>query len=188
MLLIGLVFAGLFQVSRLYAAREILHHASARGARARTVGFSRSMIEKSIMVGGIANAGGIREPQVTGQYDDLLDWLQTERSGAVWDLVLQKQPVSEKHRVERSRIPDFLDSIDVPYGRAVLDYDDWDTLDFDARASAPSPELVRVTVDQDYPLRVPAHRTFVLRDDWPLHGEATLENHYEAYMIDEGLR
>ncbi len=47
---ICLVFFGLFQLSQLAAAREVINHAAARGARAKSVGLSRFMVSKAIRV------------------------------------------------------------------------------------------------------------------------------------------
>jgi len=48
--IICLVFLGMFQVSRVLAARDTLNHAAARAARARTVGFNRWMVLKVAQV------------------------------------------------------------------------------------------------------------------------------------------
>jgi hypothetical protein len=184
--LITLIFLGLFQVSRLYAAREILHHAAARGARARTVGFSGSMVQKTIMVGLIPVAGRMTVPDYEVVYQDLRDSLARDSLGSVWDLALTKVPDSERHRIERTRIPEFLGSDNVPDGRTILDYADWDDIDYNARAPVPNAAFVHVTAEYDYPLRVPLHRTFVAADRVHVFGESYLENHFESYMDDEG--
>ena len=60
--LISFIFMGLFQISRLSAAREVLQHAAARAARARTVGFNAWMVPKVVRVAAIPNAGRMTEP------------------------------------------------------------------------------------------------------------------------------
>ena len=60
--LICLIFMGLLQISELFAAREILNHAAARGARARAVGFNWFMVEKAVRVAAIPNAGKMVTP------------------------------------------------------------------------------------------------------------------------------
>ena len=54
--MICVIFMGIFQVSQLAVAREVLHHAAARGARARSVGFNAFMVQKSVRVAAIPNA------------------------------------------------------------------------------------------------------------------------------------
>ena len=58
-----LLFFGLLQISQLFAAREVLYHAAARGARAKTVGFNRWMVTKAVRVGAIPNAGRMLVPE-----------------------------------------------------------------------------------------------------------------------------
>jgi hypothetical protein len=185
--LITLVFLGLFQVSRLYAAREILHHAAARGARSRTVGFNRSMVQKCIMVGLIPVAGHRILPDDEVVFDDLRSALANESLGYTWDLALTHTATPLRHRAEFTRIPDFLASNSVDDGRAVyLDFADWDGIDYNANAPVPNAAFVHVTAEYDYPLRVPLHRTFVAADSVRVFGESYLENHFESYMDDEG--
>src|ERR1035437_1927236 len=64
--LVCLVLFGLFEISQLFAAQEILDYAAARGARAETVGFNRFMVEKTVRVGAIPNAGRLINPVVSG--------------------------------------------------------------------------------------------------------------------------
>ena len=62
--LICLIFAGLFQLSQVFAAREILDYASICGARAKTVGFNRWMVRKVVRSAAIANAGKMIVPEL----------------------------------------------------------------------------------------------------------------------------
>ena len=48
-----LVFAGLFQISQLFAAKEILDYSASRGARAKAVGFNEWMVRKVARVAAI---------------------------------------------------------------------------------------------------------------------------------------
>jgi hypothetical protein len=187
-LVVCLLLTGLLQVSQLFAAREVLHDAALRGARAKTVGFDWNMVEKAVMVGSIPNAGRLISPDyqpVPAQR--LIDLIENDRAGAVWDYALKKQPDSDQHRWERNRIPDFLGSQTIDEGRGRLDYEDWDGIHSDHVSATTNMALVAVSVWQDYPLRMPAHRTFYRGDAIRMEADAMMENHYEAYMIDEGL-
>ena len=187
-LLVCLLLTGLLQVSQLFAAREVLHHAAARGARARTVGFNWAMVEKTVMVGAIANAGKLDNADYVPAHNDVLEnKIRTEHAGAVWDYVLAKQPDSDQHRWERDRIPDFLGSDNIDEGRAVLDYEHWDDIGSDHSAMTTNMALVRVRVWQNYPLTMPAHRAFYAGDSIPMEGNSFIENHYSAYLDDAGL-
>jgi len=187
MLVVCLLLAGLIQVSQLHAAREVLHHAAARGARAKTVGFNWSMVEKTIRVGCIPNAGRLIEPDVPRVDQDLRDALASMRPGEVWDFALAKQPESDQHRIERTRIPDFLGSDSLDDGFAVLNYEDWDAIYSDHRAATTNMALIRVRVWQDYPLKMPAHRAFYAGDEVRMEGSSAIENHYAAYLDDQML-
>ncbi len=61
--LISLIFAGLFQVSRIFAAREILYHAANRSTRAKAVGLNSFMTTKAARVASIPNAGRMLLPE-----------------------------------------------------------------------------------------------------------------------------
>ena len=64
--LVCLCFFGVFQISQLFASQEVLNYAAGRGARARTVGFNRFMVYKTIQVGAIPNAGRLVNPVYAG--------------------------------------------------------------------------------------------------------------------------
>ncbi len=88
--LLCLLFFGLFQVSRLLAAREILQHAAARAVRARTVGFNHWMTRKAVLVASIPNAGRMIEPSLDHVDAYLRDAVATLRPGELWDEVLRR--------------------------------------------------------------------------------------------------
>jgi len=82
--LIAFIFAGLFQVSQMFAAREILYHAAARGARAKTVGLNWWMVEKSIRVASIPNAGLMTVPAFQNRDATLENIVTTLKPGTLW--------------------------------------------------------------------------------------------------------
>ena len=160
MALVCLVFFSVFQISQLFAAQEVLDYAAGRGARARTVGFNDFMVEKTIRVGAIPNAGVMVNPGYQGG------------------------PARE-HAMEKARIPLYLGGEN--WGRlgAILDYKEWDSIRSRYHTSLGNGTLM-VTVGQDYSLtNNPFHRTYYAGDSIPLRGTNTLDEHFTLYMDDE---
>lgn len=192
MALTCLLFFGILEVARLFAAREILNHAAARGARARTVGFNWWMVEKSIRVASIPNAGRMVEPV----FDTADPRLQSEMqaassSGNLWERLLSITPFSAQYDIERVKIPEYLASHNHVRAAYVLDYSDWDTVRGNHGDSPVLPDgtvapdgIIHTSVHQDFPMTLPMHRTFYADDSIPLHGDAYLENHYPLYLDD----
>ena len=187
--IISLLFFGLLQISQIFAAREVLYHAAARGARARTVGFNHWMVTKVIRVASIPNAGPMTEPAYENINPALRALVQTGSPGAVWDSAVGAVPVSAQYDIERVRIPEYLDSANWPRSSYVLDYENWDSIYADFTGAGVLPEgvmtpTVQVRVGQDYPLWVPGHRAFYAADSVNLAGESEIENHYALYLDD----
>lgn len=191
LLLLCLIFAGLFQVSQILAAREILSHAAARAARAKTVGFNRWMVTKAVRIATIPNAGRLTEPE----FENVDPWLRQAVAdlspGDLWSAALAARPGSEQFSLERARIPEFMDSPNASRAYHTLDYADWDGVDFtvtDITDTGPSPlaSLIRATVSQDFPLTnsLAVHRAFYAGDTVRLVGTNLLENHYALYLDD----
>jgi hypothetical protein len=189
----GLLLGGLFQLSQILAAREILEYAAACGARAKTVGFNQWMVEKVVRVAGVPNAGKLLRPEFENEDPWLREQVAHLQPGPLWARLLAARPGSRQYELERARIPEYLDSHHPARARHVLDYADWDTIRYTVEASPASgsgaglaSELLLET-DQEFPLRTPAHRSFYAADALPLRAEAALENHYPLYMQDEWL-
>ena len=180
---------GLLQVARLFAAREILSHAAARAARARTVGFNRWMVEKCARVASIPNAGRLLEPPFVNEDKALREMVATLRPGALWSSALGVSPSSLQYSIERARIPEYLASANETRSRWVLDYSNWDTIDVDvpgslSEGSATGDFVSHASARQKYPLTLPFHRTFYAADSVRLKGESYLESHYPLYIDD----
>lgn len=182
--LISLIFMGLFQISQLFAAREILYHAAARGVRAKTVGFNRWMVEKAIRVASIPNAGKMTVPGFENEDLALRGMLDELKPGDLWSRVLGVRPSSGQAGIEKTRIPEYMASHNRSRSRYVLDYENWDTIEHDSPSSAGSASIIEVKVAQDYRIWVPLHRTFYAADTVNLEGESALENHYSLYLDD----
>ncbi len=185
MAMICLVFFGLFQVSQVFAAREILSHAAARGARAKTVGLNGWMVTKSVRVASIPNAGKLIEPAFQNDDPFLRGMINTLKPGELWDTVVRDaEPSSLQYQLEAARIPDYLYSDNAARAAYVLDYDRWDTID---RHITEAANQLRVTIGQEYQLWVPLHRVYYNRDTVSLSAEAWIENHYPLYLNDFSL-
>jgi hypothetical protein len=160
--LVCLIFFGVFQISQLFSAQEVLDYAAGRGARARTVGFNHFMIEKTIRVGAIPNAGRLVNPVPTGG-------------------------PSGQYALESARIPLYLAGENEGRLRAILDYAAWGTIIFGASSSLGDGTL-RQDIQQEVSLtNNPFHRAFYASDTITLNGGCTLDEHYTLYMDDAGL-
>ena len=159
--LISLIFFGLFQVSQVIAAKEVLGYSAGRGLRAKTVGFNWFMVYKTTRVGAIPIAGRLTEPTWTGG------------------------PRTE-HAHETPRIPLYLGSRQWGDLDAILNYADWKTVWFAPPGVAPDGTL-HMDVTQDMPLKFAMHRAFYADDSVHLTGESSLDDHYPLYLEDWGL-
>lgn len=181
--LLSLVLFGALQVSRLYAAREVLDYAAMNGARARSVGLNSFMVYKVARVSAIPNAGRLLQPEVPLQTDH--PWTDTRSTpGERWDRALRSRPgLSPRALVERQRIPFYLGATHHARLAAILDYEDWDTIR--PRIDYPAADEIRVRVEQRLPLNFPLRRAFVTGDYVPLqaveHG-VRLTDHSALYL------
>ena len=187
--LICLIFMSLLQISEIFAAREILNHAAARGARARTVGFNWWMVEKAVRVAAIPNAGKLITPEFKNEDTALRAMVESMAPGQLWEEALKASPSSLQYNLERARIPEYMGSYNRPRAGHVLDYEDWDTIHSDhGTIAAPVPgalaSMIDIKVSQDYPLWVPMHRTFYSGDSIRLNADFTMESHYGLYIED----
>ena len=157
--IVCLAFFGAFQVSQLFAAQEVLHYAAGRGARAKVVGFNRFMVDKTIRVGAIPNAGLMITPGKTGG------------------------PASQ-YLVEKTRIPLYLGA--ETYGELdpILNYDDWNSVQADPAIDMGDGTL-HLEVHQAYPLNIAMAKTFYAAPVVFMTGHADLEEHSSLYLNNE---
>jgi len=190
MLMLCLLFMGLFQVSQLISARQVLYHAAARGARAKMVGFNQFMVEKAVRVAAIPNAGRMIQPDIPNADALLRDWLANAPAGTVWDRALQTggEP-TENHEIERVRIPEFMASPNWARAYGVLDYEHWNTVRGAIPGRMPDAAPIDIRVRQVLDLRrlfgASLYRAFYARDRLELEGTARLEAHYPLYVEDQ---
>lgn len=183
MALICLIFMGAFQISQLIAAREVLHHASARGARARTVGFNRWMVRKCVNIASIPNAGRMRQPQLD-RNDRGRTIPEGTSPGDAFMMLLGRTPAAGRYHAEMARIPEYLASENNLRARQILDYEGWDTID---RSINEDGVRLNVSVSQTHTnwLWGPVHRAYYAADSLRLNASSSLENHYSLYMDNE---
>jgi len=155
-----IIFCGLFQVSLMFTAREIINHSSACGARAKTVGFNQWMVNKVVKVAAIPNAGKMTIPDMGG----------SDFSGEA------------QLAIEQARIPYFLASDTYYQSRNILDYENWDTIIVNSMNADYT--MVDSSILQDYPLWVPLHDLFYNDDSIEIIGESSIENHCDLYIND----
>lgn len=200
MLVLCLLFFGLFQLAHGFARREVLRHAAARAARARTVGFNGWMVTKVMRTAAIPNAGRMLQP-VTVPGDDVLRRALAARGpGELWDWALRSTPDASRAQFERARIPDYLASANAARAGYILDYADWDAIQGRGLGGGTGAigwrDTLEVEVEQSYPLSILVRALYdwvgaltpALRaDSLTLRGRATIENHYPLYLDDRGL-
>ena len=160
--IVCLVFFGLFQISQLFAAQEVLDYAAGRGARAITVGFNRFMEEKTVRVGVIPNAGRMVNPAYQGG------------------------PAVE-HALETARIPLYLGADNSGQLHAILDYANWTNIQCDVSAVSMGDGTFRYGVAQKVSLtNNPFAKAITTSASINLMGENYLDEHFTLYMDDVG--
>lgn len=194
LIFICLIFFLFFQLCLGFASRDVLDHAAARAARARSVGFNRWMVHKAMRVAAIPNAGRLLEPaEVAAGADPVLNrsW-RLMTPGEVWDLALTSAPASPKSGIELGRIPDYLYSPWEEWAEAVLDYERWDdvSLRYEGVLDPSISSSIRARVRQPLDMLVSVIRggggILDGRNVESLHleGAADIENHYSLYLDD----
>lgn len=180
-----LIFLGAFQVSQIFAAKQVLIHAAARGVRAETVGFNHWMVSKVVRVAAIPNAGRMIVPDFDEDNPELTSAMETMRPGDFWTYVLGAAPSSAQSELEIARIPEYLDSANYARGGYILDYANWDSIHFDtSQQGGGTAPMIHMVVHQIYTNWVPMHRAFYAADTIHLSATNVIENHYSLY-IDE---
>lgn len=198
-MLVSFIFLGLFQLSQIFAAREILFHAAHRAARARTVGFNRWMVNKSMRAAAIPVSGRMLEPEVEREAGSpVVQAIATRSHGDLWDYALTAWPASGQAAIERARIPLYLGSDSYALARNTLDYEGWNDLTlshsgYGLIGGDYSGTTFETRVSKRFPLRVAMSRAFYApgrgrngEDRISLTGRARIESHYPLYIDDRG--
>jgi hypothetical protein len=181
--LMCLVFFGMLQISQMLAANEMLDYAADRGVRARTVGLNDFMVWKTVRVGCIPNAGKMTSPGMPASPPGY----STGQPLAAWHTYLRVMPASQQYDIEEARIPLYLGAEWRGRLDPILDYEDWDTVKIPHVVEDHGAGLVRLKLTQQYPLRMPMHRTFVNSDYIEITAEAEMENYHPLYLENTDL-
>jgi hypothetical protein len=194
-LLMIVVFLGVFQFFYMAAARDVLDHAAARAARARTVGFNRWMTIKAARVAAIPVSGQMITPDAPANpWVALL--LGARTPGGAWDASLRANPWSAKAQLENALIPDYMASPHSNQSRQTLDYEAWEgngahplDINWTEDATVGSlPGTITYTVGRmfdkliswgDIARAVPTHTD---PGTITLEGEYKIERHYDYYL------
>jgi hypothetical protein len=190
-----LCFLGIFQYANLFACKTVLHHAAARAARARAVGFNRWMVEKSARVAAIPASGRRLTPAALGVDPAITAALSRNRVGEVWDLALRSSTRSSGTQMEVARIPDYMDSENDGTGLAILNYELWPVLilalDEPTDLGGATPGTLCATVSQRHPLLISLRplaegdlRDARVGETFALEGFFSIESHYPLYLED----
>jgi hypothetical protein len=191
--LICLIFTALLQIADLFAAREVLKHAAARGVRAKTVGFNWWMVEKTIRVASIPNAGKMIVPDYDAARPALSAMLADQTAGHLertWSFALAATPTAPQYSMERARIPLYLGSENDARAHNILDYKGWDGIHsmhglpfIPPSDTEVLPTMVNVRVEQKYNLwSNNLHQAFIAADFINLSAEDSMECHYDLYL------
>lgn len=118
------LFLAIFQISQAFAAKSIMSHAAARGARARAVGFNRFQVAKVIDLAAIPVSGKRLQPATAGM-NLYLRQLISGKVGDVWDAALANTSTSGSGGVEQSLLPIYMSCVNTERADYILDYANW---------------------------------------------------------------
>ncbi|MGI5868594.1 MAG: TadE/TadG family type IV pilus assembly protein [Kiritimatiellia bacterium] len=190
--IVCLLLFGLLQAAMVFSGREVLHHAAARAARARAVGFNDWMAFKAMRVASIPNSGRMLEPAFTPSQASA-PFGGNPSPGEAWDAAMTAVPgVSERAALERVRVPAYLASDNHARANYVLNYTEWDrgSPREHEQASAFGTGTLRYRVEQDFPLTMPLRSLvfpFAQTDEdgigrVSISGEAEAGQHASLYL------
>jgi len=156
-LITGVVLFGVLQIAIMYTGREVLQHAAARAARARSVGFNDWMVEKTVNAAAIPNSGmttteellQIELPNLLG--DDLTP-------GRAFTRAFRRRPRADaRAQMERELVPLYLASENRGRADFILNYEEWERGSFRIHESGSTfgSGVHRVRVEQNFPLMMP---------------------------------
>jgi len=168
--LMSFIFMGLFQVSQLHMANEVMVNAAAAGARSKAVGFNDFMLYKVVNIATIPNAGRMENPN-PGTIP--LGYVPGRIKASYWnDALANDNPYNPQTELEISSIPLYLGTDSWGGLPGVLDYEDWDTVR-QPYTFADGEGALQVSVRQDFPLDIPLRRAFYRDDEVRVERSAT---------------
>ncbi|MDA3874402.1 MAG: hypothetical protein PF795_10650 [Kiritimatiellae bacterium] len=182
-MLLCMILFGMVQYVMMLTATEVIQYTADASVRARAVGFNHFMVDKVKHVASIPNAGNMRTPAriPMGNADA---WNQLS-AGQSFNAAIRSRPSSRQYyEVEQPTIPLFLGTSNAGQMYGILDYDEWRDGPHAVRGPYYSRQgnLLRVTIMQDYPLRMPLWRAFSDNNHIQIRQEARLADHAEHYL------
>ena len=198
-MLMIVVFMGVFQFFHAAAARDILDHAAARAARARAVGFNHFMVEKAARVAAIPVSGKMIMPEEIPPDPGREALANARTPGNAWRMALHSAPQSQLAALENALIPEYMGSPHSNQARQILDYEAWEGngthalwIDADVPSAISTGGKITYKVGRTFDLLVSwgnvAHG-FPTRDDpgtITVQGSYEIESHYNYYLDDMG--
>ncbi|NLB68454.1 MAG: hypothetical protein GX804_02040 [Lentisphaerae bacterium] len=188
--ILSLFLFGLLQVAIAYNGRLILHHAAARAARSRAVGFNEWMALKAQRVASIPNSGEMIFPDFAPTGTSPLS--NVTHPGETINLAFRLDAgISPRAAFERVRIPAYLDSDNHARAEYVLNYEEWERGAFShSERSSALGRALTYEVAQEFPLKMPMMELiypFGRRDEQgfrriSMAGEATAGRHSDLYL------
>jgi len=196
-MLMTVVFLGVFQFFYAAAARDILDHAAARAARARTVGFNRWMTIKAARVAAIPVSGKMLSPDPPEELRAAA-LLGARTPGLAWSRALRANPQSAKAQLENALIPEYMASPHSIQSRQTLDYEAWEGngthgLELEMVEDTPfgtQSGTITYTVRRAFDMLISWRDIalgFPTRTDpgtLKLEGEYKIERHYDYYLYN----
>lgn len=178
--LLCLILFGMVQVVLMLTANEVVQYSADASVRARAVGFNPFMVFKVNRVTTIPTAGRMISPSpVSTSYDTV--WAG-ESAGGAFDRAVTSHPSSGQFwQIERHNIPLFLGSQNMGQMYSYLDYEDWTSVNAPDYTNS-GQDLVGVTIQQRYALRMPLLRAFSDSDSITVRKESILADHAELYL------
>lgn len=182
-MLLCMILFGMVQYVLMLTATEVIQYTADASVRARAVGFNRFMVDKVKHVASIPNAGPMRTPSRLPMGN--ADTWHLLSAGQSFDAAIRSSPRSSQYfQIEQPTIPLFLGTRHSGQMYGILDYDDWRDGTHAVRGPYYSRQgnLLRVTIMQDYPLRMPLWRAFSDNNQIQIRQEALLADHAELYL------
>lgn len=170
-LLMSFIFFGIFQVSQVHMAQEVMINAAAAGARSKAVGFNDIMVYKVVKVATIPNAGRLRNPAPS--FVGLPEYTTDRTLISYWERALANpRPGNPNVAAEISAIPLYLGTSNPAGLSGVMDYEDWDSVSWPL-ATDDGLGVSQVRVAQDFELTFPFSRAFISDGEVGLRSSAT---------------
>jgi hypothetical protein len=174
--LVSMAAFGLIQLVQLYVARSVLTYSAAAGARARSVGFNRFMVQKVVRTAAIPTAGALEHPVIPRDPAGAAFW-GSRSVGTLWNAALRGGGgVSPQAAIEQALIPHYLEADQPGRLNAILRYERWPDLQF--HESQPGGQMIGVRVQQDVPLVFPFHRAFTTDDSIRIQSGDARQSHF----------